>query len=113
MVGAALRVLRERAPTDQTLQQVTLLARDHAHWPTRLEATHTLSRYARPLEGAVALVQHLVELATEDRYAFVREAAIAGLSGSTAGPARAGLERARDTDTDGSVRRAAAAALQR
>jgi HEAT repeat protein/cytochrome c-type biogenesis protein CcmH/NrfG len=121
VVGAALRVLRERAPTDQTLQQVTLLARDHAHWPTRLEATHTLSRYARPLEGPVALsaaqqatlVQHLVELATEDRYAFVREAAIAGLSGSTAGPARAGLERARDTDTDGSVRRAAAAALQR
>lgn len=121
VVGAALRVLRERTPTDQTLQQVTRLAREHAHWPTRLEATHTLARYARPAAGAstlsttqqATLVQQLLELAAEDRYAFVREAAIEGLSGSTGEAVRSGLERAGNSDSDGSVRRAAEAALQR
>lgn len=121
VVGAALRVLRDRTPSEQTLQHVTRLAHEHPQWPTRLEATHTLARYARPATGATALsaaqhatlVQQLLELVATDRYAFVREAAIDGLAGSAGGATRAGLERARDSDTDGSVRRAAEAALQR
>jgi HEAT repeat protein len=121
VVGAALRVLRERAPTSQTIAQTTRLARAHAHWPTRLEATRTLARYARPAAGRAPLpsaqrgelTEQLIELLNTDRYAFVREAAVAGLAATDSAEARAALERARDDDSDARIRNAAAAALQR
>lgn len=121
VVGAALRVLRDRTPTSATVERVTQLAREHAHWPTRLEAAHTLARYAQPASGAsplapaqrAELTRHLIELLATDHYAFVREAAAQGLAGSDSAQTRAALEHAREADPDASVRAATAAALQR
>ncbi|MEZ4325939.1 MAG: HEAT repeat domain-containing protein [Polyangiales bacterium] len=121
VVGAALRVLRDRPPTAQTVAQVTQLANEHAHWPTRLEAAHTLASYASGAAPGPALtaaqraqvVSQLAELLTNDRYAFVREAAAQGLGGADSPSAHAALERARDHDADERVRRAATVALQR